>query len=111
MRGKSESTRTDGQSSLSFCVSLCGESKQCPSATTQSGTLDCNALCSAYEAVARDGACSALLDEYLTCYSHSDACSTQDTCNVASVTNCVGTYCSAHPGDADCTVLGTAAAD
>lgn len=85
------------------CVELCEEG-QAGDCTTVDG--DCGAFCGALDRVKEPAGCGSAYDDYDGCLNGSSAvCDSDCGLEEATLQQCVGSYCVAHAGDADCQTL------
>jgi hypothetical protein len=90
------------------CKSVCDEQKKC--SDTVAGLPDgmtCDKLCDDVNGVSDASKCDKQRDDYYDCADKvEDKCdaSSRNTCDTQQSTwsDCIGTYCQAHPSDKDC---------
>lgn len=84
------------------CVSAC-EDAQARDCTSIQG--DCGAFCDALFSVEEPASCVDEREDYQTCLDDQGVCSGSCGGSENALSNCVGNYCVAHAGEADCQVL------
>lgn len=85
------------------CESLCQEAQE-GNCTSIKG--DCAAFCASLNNVKDPAGCAGQYDSYQDCLSEgSDACDVSCSAQETGLSLCVGVYCAANAGNADCQTL------
>jgi hypothetical protein len=88
------------------CKSACEDQQKCANATAQQKALDCGKFCDDVNNVSDAAKCDDQRDKLLDCEDGGNACSdTACASQALAWSTCVGTFCTAHPTDSNCTAI------